>query len=377
MRTASSQASSSTEMLAPLAQSASNVPTPVSMRTLLEAATRGHDQQDARDRGQRVTDGLGDPCAVHPRSTTEGEHRDQQRDERVPDDVEDLLDPVFLVVDDDVGDRLGHHQHDRKQPRRQGGSERPAVLDSPLHAGVVGVRCRYVDPAPSQSPEHGSETMTVGMATSRPSISVVPRSALRVSMAISGPGCGGTRPCIADRPASVGMPMVMTRQLRATGDQVDHRHQHHEAGLEEHRQAGQSTDTGHRRGQGAFGRPADDGVDDLVRPTGVGQQLGEHRTEGDQRADAGGRVTEAGREALDDVVDVLAGEDAHRQSAEDQRQERVHLGPGDQYDDQSDASSAAATSCPPGATGSTTGCAAVGTSDVIMRAPPEGCWRTR
>ena len=37
-------------------------------------------------------------------------------------------------------------------------------------------------------------------------------------------------------------------------------------------------------------------------------------------------------------------------------------------------SSAAATSCHPGATGSTTGCAASGTYDVIMRAPREGCW---
>jgi hypothetical protein len=50
--------------------------------------------------------------------------------------------------------------------------------------------------------------------------------------------------------------------------------------------------------QRACGRASDDGVDDLVGAAGVGEQLAEHRAEGDQRADAGcGRaepVAEAG-----------------------------------------------------------------------------------
>ncbi len=71
---------------------------------------------------------------------------------------------------------------------------------------------------PANRPKKGPATTMVGMATSTPSISVVPRSAPRVSIATSGPGCGGTRPCIADRPARVGMPIVITESCarRAT-----------------------------------------------------------------------------------------------------------------------------------------------------------------
>ncbi len=42
--------------------------------------------------------------------------------------------------------------------------------------------------------ESGPEMMTVGTATSRPSPRVIPRFAPTASMAMSGPGCGGTRP---------------------------------------------------------------------------------------------------------------------------------------------------------------------------------------
>ncbi len=53
----------------------------------------------------------------------------------------------------------------------------------------------------------GPAMITVGMATRTPSASVTPRLALTASIATSGPGCGGIRPCITDRPASAGMPM--------------------------------------------------------------------------------------------------------------------------------------------------------------------------
>ncbi len=71
---------------------------------------------------------------------------------------------------------------------------------------------------PATFPNSGPATITVGMATITPKIRVRPRSACRVSIASNGPGCGGTRPCIADRPASVGMPIVMieTSERRAT-----------------------------------------------------------------------------------------------------------------------------------------------------------------
>ncbi len=50
----------------------------------------------------------------------------------------------------------------------------------------------------------GPARTIVGMATSTPKASVTPRFAPRAPIATSGPGCGGTRPCMADSPAIAG-----------------------------------------------------------------------------------------------------------------------------------------------------------------------------
>jgi len=52
--------------------------------------------------------------------------------------------------------------------------------------------------------------MTVGMATIRPRPKVSPRLACRSPIAVTGPGCGGTKPCIADSPARAGIPTVIS-----------------------------------------------------------------------------------------------------------------------------------------------------------------------
>ena len=64
----------------------------------------------------------------------------------------------------------------------------------------------------------GPEMMTVGTATRRPRPSVMPIFAFSASIAMSGPGCGGTSPCSADKPASAGIPTATTGSLarRAT-----------------------------------------------------------------------------------------------------------------------------------------------------------------
>ncbi len=98
---------------------------------------------------------------------------------------------------------------------------------------------------------------------------------------------------MADRPARAGMPTRDQRQLRAAGDEVDDRHQQDEADLEEHRQADDGADAGHRPRQRPRPRRADDRVDDLVGAAGVGEQLGEHRAERDEDADARGGAAEA------------------------------------------------------------------------------------
>ncbi len=68
----------------------------------------------------------------------------------------------------------------------------------------------------------GPATIRVGTAISRPRASVTPRSACSASTATSGPGCGGTRPCSTERPASAGMPTRISGRLprRATSSTI-------------------------------------------------------------------------------------------------------------------------------------------------------------
>src|ERR1700731_1585094 len=63
---------------------------------------------------------------------------------------------------------------------------------------------------PASLPKSGPATITVGIATDTPSANVMPRSACRLAIATSGPGCGGTRPCIAEKPANAGIPTVIS-----------------------------------------------------------------------------------------------------------------------------------------------------------------------
>ena len=51
----------------------------------------------------------------------------------------------------------------------------------------------------------GPQTITVGTATRIPKIKVSPSGAPTAWIAISGPGCGGTRPCSTESPASAGI----------------------------------------------------------------------------------------------------------------------------------------------------------------------------
>lgn len=82
---------------------------------------------------------------------------------------------------------------------------------------------------------------------------------------------------------------------------------------------------------------ADDGVDDLVGAAGIGQEFGEHGTEGDEDADTCGGAPEPVGERLQDRCQVLAGDHTNRQLAKDQGEERMQLHHGDQHDDHRDA----------------------------------------
>src|SRR5579884_1772161 len=84
---------------------------------------------------------------------------------------------------------------------RAAGFGAPAAYCSASRAGGSGTIRREMKP-----PNTGPARIAVGIATMTPSSSVVPRSACSAEIAISGPGCGGIRPCRMDRPASAGMP---------------------------------------------------------------------------------------------------------------------------------------------------------------------------
>src|SRR3954471_11926970 len=100
----------------------------------------------------------------------------------------------------------------------------------------------------------------------------MPRLAFKAAIATSGPGCGGTRPCITDRPARAGMPTLIS-------DRPERRATRKITGISSTRpisKPDQRTDERHRPRQRARAGPADDRVDDLVRAAGVGEQLAEH-----------------------------------------------------------------------------------------------------
>ena len=294
----------------------------------------------------RTSTVLADHAAVHAGAAAEREHRDddrdQQRDERGAEQVEDLAQGVGAVVDEDVDQRLAHHQRDGQQDAEHRDAERRADRTAAVRVGVEGVRRRDVDPAPGEPAEERAgdddgghrDQHAEGQREAEVRMQVADRgqrAGVRRHQAVHGGEAGQRRDADGDQ-----------RDLRAAGDEVDHRHQQDEADLEEHRQPDDRADQGHRPRQGPDGGPAHDRVDDLVGAAGVGEQLGEHRPEGDQDADAGGGGAEAGGERREHAQPVrvgqhvLAGDDADGQGAEDQGDEGVQLPDGDQDDDQRD-----------------------------------------
>ena len=156
----------------------------------------------------------------------------------------------------ELGDGRSEHQDDRQQDADDGGAEtrepprstpsaaptRPWTRSSPSAASRRG-RSPVPGPLPvpatvgrsraaatargRQSRPHGSidlREQRPGQDDARdrrsdrgPKSRVRPRSAPRASIATSGPGCGGTRPCRTDRPASAGMPTRMIGMSECAG----------------------------------------------------------------------------------------------------------------------------------------------------------------
>jgi len=177
--------------------------------------------------------------------------------------------------------------------------------------------------------------ISVGIATMRPKMRVWLWSALSSAIAVYGPGCGGTSPWRTERPARAGIPIRINVELvrRATDDDRDEDHHAH---LEEQRQPDDGGDEGHAPREHAAGESVGDPVDDVVGPTRVGQDLAEHRAEGDEDAHCSGGAAEPVGEAGQRGRRGDPRDGGQRRGAEDQREERVHLQPADQHDDDGD-----------------------------------------
>ena len=74
-------------------------------------------------------------------------------------------------------------------------------------------------------------------------------------------------------------------QLGPASHQQDDGDEQHQANLEEHRQANDGADEGHRPRQGGWGCLGHQRVDDFVGAAGIGEQLADDRAEGDEDAD--------------------------------------------------------------------------------------------
>ena len=130
------------------------------------------------------------------------------------------------------------------------------------------------------------------------------------------------------------------RDAGALGDEDHDGHEEDDADLEEERQAEDGRDRRHHPGQPTGTDPADHGRDDAVRPSGVLEELADHRPERDEDADCAGCRAEAGDEALHGVARRHRRDRAEHGRAEHEGEEGVHLAPRDEHDHGEDAEDA-------------------------------------
>ena len=216
IRAASTQASSSTEMFASLAQSASNVPIPLSTRTCLKpppAATMSKIPAIAGRAApvvlEMVSRSIPDPRPRVNIATTTAISRAMIGVPSTSSTCRTIWSSSLMKISamalpsiNTTGSRT------LKIVMANDGRLVLTSVSSGSASKVVGTGSTTQRPA--SFPKRGPATMMVGTATATPSASVVPRSAPSTSMATSGPGWGGTKPCIAERPARAGIPTVIS-----------------------------------------------------------------------------------------------------------------------------------------------------------------------
>ena len=241
------------------------------------------------------------------------------------------------LVEHDVAEGLAHHQHDGQQHRRErrrrssGDARASRSTRRTDRRRAPAPTCRRTARRPvrrrrSSGSRRGCRAPASDRGWRRPA-----------SIAASGPGCGGTKPCIADRPASAGMPseMIDLSARLATRKMT---------GISRTRPISKN-----------IGRPMiapiaaiDHGsIRGLDRPTIVStiwsappesaSSLPNIAPSAISTPTPATVLADARAEAGDDVEHLASGDRADRERAEDQRQERVQLEVGDRDDQHRDA----------------------------------------
>ena len=217
-------------MLLPATASPITLPIPVSTSICLNpppAATMSRIPAiGGSERSSEVAELARGPCPTPtPKVNIATSTAEEQRDERGAEEVEARCARASSARSAD--DRCRRSGLGRASARRGEQARSPAWPEASARwstsdgrrpaarrAASNGAPRRRADGRPSgrrsDLPNSGPATITVGIATRMPSTSVRPRSAPTASIAMSGPGCGGTRPCMTERPASVGMPIVIS-----------------------------------------------------------------------------------------------------------------------------------------------------------------------
>ncbi len=266
------------------------MPTPASISVCLNPPPAPTMSRMPAMGGSDVGDDRGDLRPAEARRSAEREHRHddrrEQREQRRADGVQHRTHGVALVQPD-VGDGLAEHQHDGQQHRGDGERE-PGPPARILSFGslVLGVGLELVHqlggrlgvhPARGDATEHRPGDDHGGHGHEQAEREGDAEIGLDRADRHERPGVRRHQTVQDREPRQRGNPDEHERLPRPLGDEQHDRNEEHEADLEEHRQPDQHGDERHRPGQHPDAGLGEDGVDDLVGSTGVGQQLAEHR----------------------------------------------------------------------------------------------------
>ena len=209
-------------------------------------------------------------------------------------------------------------RHRPCRDRGAGSSSRPSFI-SPKRASGMSTWNRLPRKRETSMTPTYQETTATGTPTSR----VRPMSASSASAAATGPGCGGTRACIAANAPAAGSAVEQQRAAEPAGDGQDDRQEHHQPGVEEDREAEEQRGDAEGQRRPLLAEPVDEGVRQDLRAAGHLEQAADHDAEADQQRHGADGVGEAVDQGVGHVADRDAGRDGGDHADQHQGDEGV------------------------------------------------------